>query len=337
MLNQNGQTTSLPATDPSGPGTSNWEVEEALDVEWVHAIAPGAQIIVVEADSQSLSDLMSAVATAAQQPGVSVVSMSWGFAEGPDVSAQDEATYDPYFTTPAGHTGVTFVASTGDNGAAVPEYPSVSPNVVAVGGTSLTLNADNSYQSEMGWGYNSSSLGEFVGSGGGISQYESEPVYQQGVQSTGSRTSAGRVVRGRPGHRRVVSLFVQPRSRQPEGVGLRDESVGAGVGGSAGAADQGRVATGEATLGTVGPTEAQTALYGLSQADYNAVTSGNNGYSAGPGYNLVTGLGTPVAGLLILDLGRLLGRPGEFHAGGAGSRRPVWCWSRHRREWERID
>ena len=68
VLNQNGQTTSLPATDPSGPGTDNWEVEEALDVEWAHAIAPGAQIILVEANSQSLSDLMAGVATAAASP-----------------------------------------------------------------------------------------------------------------------------------------------------------------------------------------------------------------------------------------------------------------------------
>ena len=83
VLNQYGQATSLPSTDPNGPGTDNWEVEEALDVEWAHAIAPGAQIILVEANSQSLSDLMASVATAASQPGVSVVSMSWGFAEGP--------------------------------------------------------------------------------------------------------------------------------------------------------------------------------------------------------------------------------------------------------------
>ena len=69
VLNQYGQATSLPSTDPNGPGTDNWEVEEALDVEWAHAIAPGAQIILVEANSQSLSDLMAGVATAASQPG----------------------------------------------------------------------------------------------------------------------------------------------------------------------------------------------------------------------------------------------------------------------------
>ncbi|MGD0045077.1 MAG: S8 family serine peptidase [Isosphaeraceae bacterium] len=185
VLNQYGQATSLPGTDPSGLGTSNWELEEALDVEWAHAIAPGAQIILVEANSQSLSDLMASVATAASQPGVSVVSMSWGFPEGQAVFANDEATYDSVFHVP----GVTFVASTGDYGAADPEYPAFSPNVVAVGGTSLTLNTDGSYNSETGWGYDSSSVGVFIGSGGGISLYEPEPAYQQGVQSTDSRTT----------------------------------------------------------------------------------------------------------------------------------------------------
>ena len=154
VLNQNGQSTSLPATDPSGAGTDNWEVEEALDVEWAHAIAPGAQIVLVEANGQSLSDLMAGVATAASQPGVSVVSMSWGFPEGQAVFATDEAAYDGVFNVP----GVTFVASTGDYGAADPEYPAYSPKVVAVGGTSLTLNADGSHHSEAGWGYYSDSV-----------------------------------------------------------------------------------------------------------------------------------------------------------------------------------
>ena len=123
VMNQDGSTTALPGADPTGPGGANWEAEEALDVEWTHAIAPGANIILVEANSQSLSDLMTAVATAARQPGLSVVSMSWGFPEGLSVLAQDKALYDSYFTTPTGHTGVTFVASTGDFGAAVPSIP----------------------------------------------------------------------------------------------------------------------------------------------------------------------------------------------------------------------
>ena len=185
VVNQYGQATSLPTTDPSGVGANNWELEEALDVEWTHAMAPGAQIILVEADSQSLSDLMAGVATAASQPGVSVVSMSWGFTEGQAVFAADEAMYDGYFDVP----GVTFVASTGDYGAANPEYPAFSPNVVAVGGTSLLLQSDGGYQSETGWGQYSASAGGLIGSGGGLSLYETEPAYQANVQSTGSRTT----------------------------------------------------------------------------------------------------------------------------------------------------
>ena len=185
VVNESGQTSPLPSTDPSGAGSDNWEVEEALDVEWIHAIAPGAQIVLVEASSQSLPDLMASVSSAASLPGVSVVSMSWGFPEGQAIFAADEANYDNVFNVP----GVTFLASTGDYGVSDPEYPAFSPNVVAVGGTSLTLNADNSYNSETGWGYYSNSLGMSIGSGGGISLYESEPTYQQGVQSTGSRTT----------------------------------------------------------------------------------------------------------------------------------------------------
>ena len=112
-------------------------VEQSLDVEWAHAIAPGANILVVEAApsfsrTQELQNLLTAVNAARNTPGVVAVSMSWGFSEMPD-----EASYDTYFTTPAGHTGITFIAASGDDG--VVEYPSTSPNVLAVGGTTLNL------------------------------------------------------------------------------------------------------------------------------------------------------------------------------------------------------
>ena len=128
--NASGMTGTVYAPAAQLAESGNTQLNEALDVEWAHAFAPGAQIILVEANSQSLSDLMASVATAASQPGVSVVSMSWGFPEGQAVLASDEATYDNVFHVP----GVTFVASTGDYGAADPEYPAFSPNVVAFGG-----------------------------------------------------------------------------------------------------------------------------------------------------------------------------------------------------------
>ncbi|MGA2255638.1 MAG: S53 family peptidase, partial [Thermoguttaceae bacterium] len=298
VLNQSGQATSLPGTDPVGQGGDNWEVEESLDVEWAHAIAPGAKIILVEANSQSLSDLMTAAATAASQPGVSTVSMRWGFAEGQGVSAAQEAAYDQTFAVP----GVTFVASTGDYGAADPVYPAFSPNVLAVGGTSLTLNADNSYNSETGWGYYSSSVGSFIGSGGGLSQYEAEPAYQAGVQSTGSRTTPDVSFVADPATGVwIADTYNLDPSNPWEVVGGTSLSAPAWAGLVA-LVNQGRSAAGRAVLNSSSPTETQQSLYSLSQNDYQVITSGSNGYSAAAGYNLVTGLGTPVANLLVPDL-----------------------------------
>src|SRR5262249_11156265 len=132
-INQNGGTT-YPGTDPTG----GWEGETALDVEWAHALAPKANIILVEANDDTDPNLtVQAVLTAASQPGVSVVSMSFGGAE-----AGVQLSQDPNFSTPVGHIGVTFLASTGDSGAPG-GFPAYSPRVVAVGGTFLTLDAGN--------------------------------------------------------------------------------------------------------------------------------------------------------------------------------------------------
>ena len=98
--------------DLAGAQTNlGWAQEEALDVEWSHVMAPEASIIVVEAASAKTSDLMNAVNLARKLPGVSVVSMSWGGGE-----FRGQRNYDPFFTTPAGHNGVTFVTASGDNG-----------------------------------------------------------------------------------------------------------------------------------------------------------------------------------------------------------------------------
>jgi subtilase family serine protease len=241
---------------------------------------------------------MASVATAARQPGVSVVSMSWGFPEGQAVFAADEAAYDTVFNV----SGVTFVASTGDYGAADPEYPAFSPNVVAVGGTSLTLSADGSYDSETGWGYDSSSAGAFIGSGGGLSLYEPEPAYQQGVQSTGSRTTPDVSLVADPG---TGAWIADPYNLDPsnpfEIVGGTSLSAPAWAGLVA-LVDQGRAAAGNSPLNSTSPTDTQQALYDLPQSDFNAITSGTNGYTATAGYNLVTGLGTPVTNLLVPDL-----------------------------------
>src|SRR5207302_1581685 len=87
-----------------------WAGEETLDVEWAHALAPAARIIVVEARTSGFADLNTAVSFARSQPGVSVVSMSYGGGE-----FAGETSYDSLYTTPSGHNGITFIASTGDH------------------------------------------------------------------------------------------------------------------------------------------------------------------------------------------------------------------------------
>jgi sugar lactone lactonase YvrE len=288
-VSQTGSTTSLPSTDPAGAGSGDdWEVEEALDIEWAHAAAPDANIMLVEANSASSSDLLTAVNYARQQPGVSVVSMSWGSGE-----YSTEASSDSDFTTPTGHAGVTFVASTGDDGAPG-EWPAYSPNVLAVGGTTLTINdSTGAYVSETGWS----------GSGGGISSYESQPSYQKGVvtQSTTQRTIPDVSFDADPNSGVSVYDSYDNGSADPwETVGGTSLSAPSWAGLVA-IVDQGRSVFGLSSLD--GPTGTLPGIYKLPASDIHDITSGSNGtYSAGVGYDLVTGRGTPIANLLANDL-----------------------------------
>jgi len=281
-VNQTGGAT-MPKAD------AGWASEIALDVEWAHAIAPGASILLVEANSNSLADLMAAVNYARNQPGVVAVSMSWGGGE-----FSGETAYDSSFTTPAGHAGVTFFASSGDTGAPT-SYPSASPNVVSVGGTSLFLSG-STYSSESGWS----------GSGGGISAYESQPSYQAGVvtQTTTRRANPDIAYDSDPNTGFPVydsfnntgaakwSQFGGTSAAAPQWAAL------------AAIADQGRALAGLGSLD--GRTEFLPAIYKLAAVDFHDVaTGGSTGlpkYSATAGYDLVTGRGTPVANLVIADL-----------------------------------
>jgi subtilase family serine protease len=139
---------------------SGWSVEESLDVEWAHAIAPQAKILLIEAKTASGANLLSAIDYAASRKDVVAVSLSWGGSEFPE-----ELSLDSHLTS---KTGAVFFAASGDDGTGV-EWPAASPNVVGVGGTSLELFKNGSFISESAWS----------GSGGGVSAYEPEPVYQK--------------------------------------------------------------------------------------------------------------------------------------------------------------
>ncbi len=289
VLNQNGGPT-LPGNDTSG-----WALEESLDVEWAHAMAPGANIILLEANSASYSDLLTAVQTAANLPSVAAVSMSWGGGEW-----SGETGYDSYFTTPAGHSGVVFIASSGDSGAP-PSYPAASPNVLAVGGTTLNLanNAGN-YGSESAWS----------GSGGGISSVEKLPSYQPGTYSNGSNSGTS-TMRMNPD----VAYDADPNTGFPvyDSYTYGTSAPWVQVGGTSDAApqwaalvaitDQGRELGGGSALD--GPSQLLPTLYKVSP-DFHDITTGTTtgspNYTAGPGYDLTTGLGTPIANYLVPDL-----------------------------------
>jgi subtilase family serine protease len=278
VVNQNGGT-SLPAADQS------WGLEISLDVEWAHAMAPGANILLVESNTNSYADLTTASNYARNQPDVSVVSMSWGGNEW-----SSESYYDNYFTTPAGHPGVTFVASSGDAGSAgAPEFPSVSPNVLAVGGTQLTTDTAGHYLGEVGWS----------GSGGGISTAEPQPSYQQGVVNTGGYRAVPDVAYNGS----VSSPFaVYDTSSYNGWIEVYGTSAGAPQwAGLIAIANQGRALAGKAPLD--GPSQTLPMLYQLPQSDFHDITSGSNGsYWTGPGYDLVTGRGSPIANLVVAGL-----------------------------------
>jgi subtilase family serine protease len=276
----------------SNPG---WSLETSLDVEWSHAMAPGANLVLVEARSASFSDLFNAVNFARSLSGVVAVSMSWGSGE-----FYGETAYDSLFTTPAGHIGgdglqggVTFVAASGDSGAwSGVSYPAASPNVLSVGATTLYLGAGSSYAGELGW----------TDSTGGFSALEPAPAYQINAQYAsgldyGLRTQPDVAAVGDPAT--GVSVY--------DTVRYGGQSGWFSVGGTSAAAPQwaGLIAVADQGLGLAGIgslRNTQAALYALPSSSFHDVTSGFNGYSAKSGYDLVTGLGTPVANRVVAGL-----------------------------------
>jgi subtilase family serine protease len=294
VLNQHGKkinpgVTTSPTTDPAGPGSpKSFEVEESLDVEWAHAIAPGARIDLIECSSASMSDLDSGVRTAASLTGVSVVSMSFFHLDSKGKAAEffGENYFDGYFTTPHGHQPETFLAASGDSGSPG-GYPAYSPNVVAVGGTSLNVAPNNSYGSETGWG----------GSGGGISTNEPEPEYQARVQETGNRTIPD-VAFDANVNTGVAVYDSYDAPAQPWFIFGGTSLATPCWAGLIAIANQMRVAIGKPTLN--GASETLPALYSLPAKDFHDITQGSNGgFTATNGYDEVTGLGSPVANRLV--------------------------------------
>jgi subtilase family serine protease len=187
------------------PSTTNtsWASETTLDVEWAHAIAPHAHIVLEVAPSNSFSDLYNSELDAISNHRGVVVSNSWGALESLTSSGLRSA-FDSLMKE-AISIGIDVNFSTGDDGdevvvAGYPDvqYPSSSPDATAVGGTSLAIYKDQTYKFQTGWGNNATELidstgapvdppahiGFLYGAGGGNSNVYGKPAWQKGTNQT---------------------------------------------------------------------------------------------------------------------------------------------------------
>jgi subtilase family serine protease len=292
----------LTFTAPQGASTSNglelsWMAEADLDVEMIHALAPKASIAVVEGHNDTRASMMAAV-DYAQSLHPAAISNSWG-------GAEFRAEHGDNSQCPA--TGGICVFASGDCGNYVAEncgngqtpggYPAADPGVLAVGGTTLSLTPAGRIRSEMAW----------ADSGGGISAYEPRSAYQKAAD----RYASGR---GIPD----VSFDADPNS----GIAIYVDYVGtyqgkhfqlnqlwAEFGGtSVGApawsailavADQLRA---ESAIRPLTIAQLHAAVYAKGVKPVGDITAGANGIcgricTAGPGYDLVTGEGSPRPGI----------------------------------------
>jgi subtilase family serine protease len=319
VLNQNGTTIPNQTGTPTSPRNSphsSWSLEESLDVDWAHSIAPAANIVLFEANSASNANLDTAVTSAAKAsvyaalgiPAASVISNSYGSNDSASARTSDLAADTSTFAPISNANQISLVFSSGDDGVA--EFPSTSPYVLGVGGTAATLNVGPfgvSYASETTYNdtnYNGTNYGS---SGGGTSAFEAIPSYQSdaGISNSGNHREA-------PDVSMSGALESGVYITDSYDFGTTTPTLGTVFGTSLAApmwagliavTNQGRALAGEAPIGNV-----QEAVYSLPTTDFHDITTGTNGltgaslHSAGPGYDEVTGIGSPIANKMIPDL-----------------------------------
>jgi subtilase family serine protease len=264
-VNQNGSTTSLPASDPG------WSEEISLDLDMVSAICPSCHILLVEATSPTLANLATAVNRAAAM-GAKAISNSYGGSESGSTG----------YASAYNHAGVAITASAGDNGYGV-SFPASATTVTAVGGTSLTLNASNQRSRETVWS----------GTGSGCSRTYAQAAWQTPLVPAGvcSRRIVGDVSAvADPG----TGVAVYDSYQESGWLVFGGTSVSAPI-----------IASVYALAGNESSINAQREPlpYQLGHPGSNLydVTSGRNGTCGGSylctaraGYDGPTGLGTPI-------------------------------------------
>ncbi len=241
---------------------SGWGLEIALDIEWAHTIAPGAHILLVEASTNSFTNLLAAEDYA--KTHAQYVSNSWG---GSEFSGETGAVYDNHFV----QSGVSFFVSAGDAGLPA-EYPSSSKNVISVGGTLLTFDGGGNLVSETGWS----------NGGGGCSLYETATSEQAGFSGYSQVNCGGK--RATPD----LSLDGDPNS----GAAVYDSSNYQGQSGwyqVGGTSLSSPMVAGRAAVAGVVINSAY--VYG-NNITFRDITAGNNGAPCLVGFDLCTGRGS---------------------------------------------
>ncbi|MDD2545597.1 MAG: S53 family peptidase [Burkholderiaceae bacterium] len=281
-------TGTLTATVPSYD--AGWATEIALDVQWAHATAPLARIVVIEAADASLNGILGAVRLA-NQMGPGVVSMSLGVLEGSWTTSTDAA-----FSA----ANMTYLAATGDDGAGV-SWPAVSSRVLGVGGTSLSY-AGTGARSEVTW----------PGSGGGTSLYTLAPSYQNkavpGLGTLAFRRVADVAFNADPLTGQYVAL-IAPGTPAARWVSAGGTSLATPQwAGLIAIANASRALSGKAALGAPhGLLYGQIAsVPGTYAGVFLDITQGADGScatcAATAGYDAPTGLGTPNVSSLLSTL-----------------------------------
>ena len=259
-----------------------WSVEAALDIEWAHAMAPNAKIVLVEAEDNG-SGLFDAVDVASALPDVKEVSMSWGANEYPNKHLDfSETDMDVHFPP---NNGIVYFAASGDVGGVV-IYPSASPYVVSCGGTSVQTDSAGNLVSETGWSL----------SGGGPSVYEPRPAYQDVIQGRvgGARGTPDICSVSDPFTGLVVYTTTHP-TNTPWGARWPRNTDWFVIGGTSVAAPciAGMVNL-AGTFRSDSTAELNHIYSNLGKKDFRDITTGTAGsFDCLPGWDFVTGVGSP--------------------------------------------
>ena len=329
----NVQTVNVAGGPASSPSDNSLE-EAALDVEWAGALAPGATIRIYGANENDPAEndeiLQQVYADLPSQPNLHVLNICIGGNER-DVP-RDYLIIEAQYMANLASAGVTVLVASGDNGAVAEgvvqtTYPTSDPDVTGVGGTTLTLSSNNSVTSETAW----------PGSGGGISIAFSRPSWQTGP-GIGTGSTSGTM--------RLVPDVAAPADPEEGGMVVYDGGQVV-IGGTSWATpvwsafcaliNQKR----GTPLGLLNPK-----IYSLiGTSSFRDITTGGNGtYGAGPGYDLLTGIGVPDVSALLADTlssslaasiaGQLVdrvvttGQPALFFVVGAGATPLSYQWQR---------